>query len=366
MIMCEKKTRIAVVGCGMISNIYLQNMTTIFPSLEVVAVCDLSAERAKERSEQYHIPVRTYEDVLADPAVDMVIVLTPAPAHYSLIKQGLLAGKHVYTEKTMTIDLEQAKELVALSEEKGVYLGAAPDTFLGAALQKARQTLDNGELGNVTSFHVVVTRCLDRLTSKFLFLRSPGGGICYDFGVYHLTALVSMLGPIAEVCAVVENKKPIRTGIVEGTPDFGKTYEYNNEAQVTAIIRTESGITGTFVLNGEAIPYNLNQFHIIGEKAIMQLPDPNNFGGDVKLIRTSQDQQILENDLPYAENSRGIGPAEMAKAIAAGRPNRANKELSLHVLDVIESMMKSSKTGGFVKVNTTCSQPAPFYTEGKL
>ncbi len=362
----EKRTKVAVVGCGMISNIYLQNMTTIFSNLEVVGVCDLSAEKAMERSQQYNVPVRTYDDVLADPEVDMVIVLTPAPAHYGLIKQGLLAGKHVYTEKTMTIDLAQAKELVALAEEKGVYLGAAPDTFLGAAFQKARQAIDEGALGNVTSFHVVVTRCLDALTSKYIFLRAPGGGICYDFGVYHLTALVNMLGPIAEVCAIVENRKPLRIGKVEGTPDYGKTYEYNNEAQVTAIIRTESGITGTFVLNGETASYNLNQFHVCGEKAIMQLPDPNGFGGEVKLIRSRDDQQILENNLPYAANSRGIGPAEMARAIAEGRPNRANKMLSLHVLDVIESMIESSKTGTFVKVKTTCPQPAVLYTEGKI
>lgn len=355
-----------MVGCGMISNIYLQNMTTIFPSLEVVAVCDLSAERAQERSKQYNIPARTYEDVLADPEVDMVIILTPAPAHYGLIKKGLLAGKHVYTEKTMTIDLEQAKELVALSEEKGVYLGAAPDTFLGAGWQKARQIVDEGKLGEITSFQLSMNNCLDKNLCKYLFLRMPGGGICYDMGVYYLTNLVNLLGPVKEVCAVVENRKPVRIGCVEDGADFGKPYEYNNEAQVTAILRTESGITGTFVQNGETIGSNQLLFRLFGTEAVAELGDPNNFGGEIKLIRSKTDQEVVENDLPYATNSRGIGPAEMAKAIAEGRPNRAHKTLALHVLDIIESMMESSKTGTFVKVKSQCQQPAPFYTEGKL
>ncbi len=364
--MAEKKTTVAVVGCGMISNIYLQNMTTIFPNLEVVAVCDLSTERAAERSQQYNIPARTYEDVLADPTVDMVIILTPAPAHYALIKKSLMAGKHVYTEKTMTTDLAQAKELVALAEEKGVYLGAAPDTFLGAGWQRARQMVDAGTLGEITSFQLSMNSCLDKNLCLYLFLRTPGSGIAYDMGVYYLTNLVNLLGPIDEVCAVVENRKPIRIGCVENGADFGKPYEYNNEAQVTAIIRTESGITGTFVQNGESIGANQLMFRLYGTKAVAELPDPNNFGSDVKVIRSSKDQEILENDLPYATNSRGIGPAEMAKSIAEGRPNRANKALALHVLDVIESMMESSKTGAFVKVKTSCDQPAPFYTEGKI
>lgn len=359
--MSEKKTTVAVIGCGVISNIYLQNMTTIFPNLEVIACCDLSAERAKERSEQYNIAARTYEDVLADPGVDMVVILTPAPAHYGLIKQGLLAGKHVYTEKTMTIDLEQAKELVSLANEKGVYLGAAPDTFLGAAFQKARQVVDGGMIGEVTSFHVCANRCLDRLTCMFPFLRLPGGGICYDYGVYHLTALVSLLGPVAEVCAVVENKKPMRVGTVEGTADFGKTYEYNNEAQVTAILRMESGITGSFCMNGESIRQDLAMFRLYGTEGVLQLPDPNGFGGDVTLIRSRTEQEVLENNLPYSTNSRGIGPAEMAQAIAEGRPNRASKEQALHVLEVIQAMMESSKRGSFAKINSRCEKPTPLH-----
>lgn len=352
-----KKMRVGVVGCGQISAIYLKNMINVFPNLDVVACCARTMESAQRRSQEYGIEARSFADILSDQSIEMVVILTPAPSHYELIKAALLAGKHVYTEKTMTHDLKLAQELVDLAVEKGLYLGSAPDTFLGAAWQKARQILDCGILGDVTSFHVNMNSCLDVNLCRYLFLRQPAGGICYDMGVYYLTNLVNLLGPIKEVCAVVENRKPVRVGSVEGAADFGKEYNYDNEAQVSAILRTESGITGTFVQNGESIGANQLIFRLYGTEAVAELPDPNFFGGKVRLIRSPKDIEIVENDLPYAENSRGIGPSEMACAIEESRQNRASAQLALHVLDVIECMMESTRTGAFVQVKTTCNRP---------
>ena len=355
-----EKMRLAVIGCGKISGIYLTNLCGgRFPNVEVAACCDLNEAAAKARSEEFHIPAKSMEEILADPTVSMVIVLTPAPSHYGIIKTALLAGKHVYTEKVMTHERGLAQELVALAKEKSLYLGAAPDTFLGSAFQKARQLVDAEALGEVTSFHIHLNRCLDRLLCMFPFLRLPAGGICYDMGVYYLTALVNLLGPVKEVCAVVENRKPVRLNQVEDTAGYGETYEYNNEAQISALIRTESGITGTFTLNGDTIGFNQHQFTLYGTKAVLQLPDPNRFGGDVTLIHSREEIVTVENELPYDDNCRGIGPAEMAEAIMEGRQNRASSELALHVLDIIECMVESTKTGGFVPVHTTCKRPAP-------
>lgn len=351
------KMNIAVIGCGKISRIYLQNMTTVFSNVQVVACCDLDEAKMAERAAEFGIPGRKLEDILADATVEMVVVLTPAPSHYGIIRQALLAGKHVYTEKTMTHEVELARELVTLAKEKGLYLGAAPDTFLGAGWQLARRTLDSGAVGQITSFHMHLNRNLDRMLCLYPFLRLPAGGICYDMGVYYLTNLVNLLGPVKEVCAVVENRKPVRTNDVEGTADFGQDYAYNNEAQLSAIIRTESGVTGTFVLNGETIGVNQHTYTLFGTEGILQLPDPNGFGGEVKLIRSKEDKQILSNELPYAQNSRGIGPSEMAQAVRDGRPNRANAALAFHILDVIACMMESTRTGAFVEVKSTCTRP---------
>ena len=111
------------------------------------------------------------------------------------------------------------------------------------------------------------------------------------------------------------------------------------------------------MLNGETIGFNQHAFTLFGTDGVLQLPDPNGFGGDVILVRGREDVQLLNNDLPYAQNSRGIGPAEMAQAIREGRPCRADGELAYHVLDIIECMVESTWTGAFVQVQSTCSRP---------
>jgi predicted dehydrogenase len=335
----------AVIGCGAISDIYLTNLTTRFSGIRVKYCCASHFENAQKKAKQYGLIPATYEQILADCEVELVVVLTPAPTHYELIRQALMAGKHVYTEKTMTVELQQARELVELARSKGLLLGSAPDTFLGAALQKANAEIWEGLLGQITGFDVYANRSLDRMTCLYPFLRLPGGGICYDYGVYHLTALVHLLGPVKEVYAVVENSKPLRTGAVEGTADFGKTYAYENEAQVTAILRMANGVTGTLTLNGESISQDLRHFRIYGETGVLELPDPNGFGGDVTLIRSRSDRQVLENDLPYSDNSRGLGVWDMCCAIDMGQKHRANADLALHVLEVIHAIMESGRKG---------------------
>jgi predicted dehydrogenase len=346
-----KKTTIAVIGCGVISQIYLQNLTTRFPNVEVKCCCSLHMESARKRAEQFGIGVATMDEILADPEIEMVVVLTPPDTHFSIIKQALLAGKHVYTEKVLSLKAAEAKELCDLANKKGLYLGSAPDTFMGAAWQKCKQVMEDGTLGSITGFDVYVNRNMDYIACAYPIVRMVGGGVLYDFGVYHLTALIYLLGRVKEVCAVVENNKPIRIGTVEGTPDFGKEFAFNNEAQVTALLRMESGVVGTFTINGETLDDDgqLLQFRFYGEKGVMALPNPNFFGGPV-LTNSGSKWKELPNDLPYSDNSRGLGPAEMAQAIKEGRPNVANKEQALHVVAVMEAIMESSQTGRFIAV----------------
>ncbi|MBQ2785260.1 MAG: Gfo/Idh/MocA family oxidoreductase [Oscillospiraceae bacterium] len=351
-----KRMRVGVVGSGKISPFYLKNITERFHQLEVVCCASRNIAHARARAEEFGIRAVTVAQLLADPTIEMVIVLTPVPAHYELIKEALLAGKHVYSEKTVCENVAQARELVALAKEKDLYFGAAPDTFLGAAWQKARQLIDQDAVGEVTSFRISMNRNVDYAASRFPFLRLRGGGTCYDMGGYYLTNLVNLLGPIQEVCAVVENRKTVRTACYEGEPDYGQTFEYHNESQVSAIVRTCSGVTGTFHFNGESLSHNLHQYCIYGRKGILQLPDPNAFGGEVSILREEGILETTENELPYHQESRGVGPAEMADAIREGRKNRASAALALHVLDVIESMMESSRRGGFVEVRSRCEQ----------
>jgi len=217
-----KKMKTAVIGSGRISVQYLQNMIHVFNNLEVVGCSSSGMESARKRSSEFGIRAMTNEEIFADPSIELVIVLVPAPAHYGLIERALLAGKHVYTEKTMTVDLEDARRLVQLANEKGLYLGSAPDTFLGDAWQTARKALDEGLIGEPISFSMNVNRNIDFMASLFEFLRLPGGGFAYDYGVYYLTALVSLLGPVESLFSIVKNKAEIRTNCAPQSADFGK------------------------------------------------------------------------------------------------------------------------------------------------
>lgn len=360
-----KKLRVGVIGCGAISDIYLKNMINEFDNLEVAACAARHLENAQKKAEQYGIKGCTVEELLADESIDMAVILTPAPTHYELIKKALQAGKHVYTEKTITIAPETARELLELADEKGLYLGSAPDTFMGASWQTARKLIDEGKLGEITSFQISANRDLDLLTSMFGFLRMPGGGICYDYGVYYLTALVSLLGPAARVSAIVKNLKPVRVNILPGSPEYGKEFSYANESQVTAVLELENGIAGNFALNGDSVCADQSQFLIYGTKGILKLTDPNQFGGKNMFLANSYDfskppvWEEVENVFAHEENSRGIGPSEMAEAVLTGGKNRASKEMAYHVLDIIDKMMKSSDGGQFERVESTCEKPAP-------
>lgn len=347
-----KQTTLAVIGCGAISGIYLQNLSTMFPNTKVKSCCAAHMESARKRATQFGIEAATLEEILADGEIDMVVVLTPPDTHYEIIKKALQAGKHVYTEKVMSLQTCQAKELCDLANEKGLYLGSAPDTFMGAAWQKCNELVQSGALGKVTGFDVYVSRNMDYIACAYPIVRLAGGGVLYDFGVYHLTVLTYLLGRVKEVCAVVENNKPIRIGTVEGTPDFGKEFAFDNEAQVTALLRMENGAVGTFTINGETLDDEgeLLQFRFYGEKGVLALPNPNLFGGPIRRMGASGCWEDVPNDLPYSENSRGIGPSEMAQAMAEGRANMASKEQALHVLAIMEAMMESSEKRCFVPV----------------
>ncbi len=361
--MSDNIMKVGVVGCGSISDTYLTNMIHHIANLDVVCCCAAHYENAVRKAAQYGIRACTYPEMLADPEIGMVVILTPVPTHYDLIRSALLAGKHVYTEKVIAVNAQQAKELLQLAEERRLYLGAAPDTFLGASLQIARKAIDDGLLGDITGFIAAANRDLDYFTAAYGFLLLPGGGICYDYGVYYLTALISLLGAVKRVGSIMGNRKPVRVNRIEGSADYGKEYAYTNESYVQAVLEMENGSCGCFSINGDTVCEDKAMFVIHGTKGMLKLGDPNQFGGAVTYIPNAEPYapRVLDcGDMPFAGNSRGIGPAEMADAIFNRRPNRASKEMAYHVLDTLEQIGKSSESGCFIAPESRCDRPAAF------
>ncbi len=363
----NRKIRVGVVGAGAISGRYIGTIQKQFHNLEVVSVCATRMEHAERRAQEFGLNACTFEEMLADPSIDMILNLTPVGAHCGIIRRALLAGKHVYTEKTMTDDPQTARELAALAEEKGLYLGSAPDTFLGAAVQTARKAVDDGAVGEVTSFCIAANRSNDVLLSMFSFLRAPGAGICYDYAVYYITALVSILGPVERVAAAVRAPYQTHVNILPQSPEFGKVMETPNESEVSAVLQMKSGVAGTFMVNADSLMEDRAWFAIYGTKGILYLTDPNQFGGDVMLLRESPDfakppvPEKLKPVNPYGQESRGLGASDLADAVLTGRKPRASKEQAVHVLDVLHAMLESQKTGAFVQVKSGCERPEPLY-----
>ena len=357
--------RVGVIGAGAISEIYLTNMINRFDNLEVAAVAARHIERAQRRAEQFGLRACTVDEMIDDPSIEMVVILTPVGTHYQLIRQALMAGKHVYTEKTITDDLEKAKELARIADERGLYLGCAPDTFLGAALQTARAAIDDGLLGEIHSFAISANRNNDVLLSMFSFLREPGAGVLRDYGVYYLTALTSLLGPVARVAGFIGTPYRTHINILPG-PEYGKVMDTPNESQVSAILKMRSGVAGTFHIDTDSKLQDEAYFTIYGTKGILYLTDPNQFGGEVIFHpnngtdwRKTAEPVRLWNFTPYADNSRGVGPSEMAAAIEEHRPCRASKEMAVHVLEVLDAILAGGEDGQFVDVGSVFERPAP-------
>ncbi|MCB9136145.1 MAG: Gfo/Idh/MocA family oxidoreductase [Anaerolineales bacterium] len=350
----------AIVGCGVISEAYLSTMTQKFKILDVVACCDRDETKASAKAEKYGLQVLTIEEILADPSIELVINLTTPTAHYPVIKQLLEGGKHVYTEKVMTVELEHAAELVKIANENNLYLGAAPDTFLGSALQTARFVVDSGMLGDITSCFCAITRDGNVLNRAFPFTAKPGGGIGFDLGIYYITALLSILGPVEEVSGVVRTRNPERQDYTLAR--FGEPFQVQCENLMAGTVQFASGAVGNLLFDSNSVTILPEKPSVVvfGSLGAMYMADPNQFGGEVKVILKGNNEPfVIQQSHAFTGESRGLGVAEMAWSMRLGRQNRANKEVAYHALEVLHGIVKSSETKANQTMQSTFEKTPP-------
>jgi predicted dehydrogenase len=347
--------RIGVIGCGTISTIYLENLARL-PGTEVVACADALPERAKAAAERFGIPnAGTIDTVLTDPAVDLVVNLTVPEAHYAVSLAAVEAGKHVYTEKPLATGAEDGRRLLDAARARGVRVGAAPDTFLGAGVQTCRALLDDGAIGApVAAAAFLLCAGPESWHPAPDFFYRPGGGPVFDMGPYHLTALVTLLGPIARITATA------RTGFPQRVAADGHAIPVEVETHVAALLEFAAGPVAHAVLSFDVaattIPF---QIEVYGTTGTLALSNPNTFGGPVRLGRRDGWQDVAVPDT-QAGNARGLGVAEMVAAIEEGRDHRASGELALHVLSAMEAILAAAGTASRVDVMPSCARPAPF------
>ena len=350
--------RVGVVGVGNISAIYLKNLKA-FDGVDPVAVADLDPARAEARAEEFGIPRATTPDaLLADPEIEIVVNLTVPAAHASVAQAAVEAGKSVYNEKPLTITREDAARLLATAKERGVRVGGAPDTFLGGGLQTCRALIDAGEIGEpVAATAFMLGHGPEGWHPDPAFFYQTGGGPLFDMGPYYLTALVAMLGPVRRVAGSARASFAERT--IGSQPKAGQTIAVEVPTHLAAVLDFAGGPIATLVTSFDVWASETPLLEIYGATGTLSLPDPNTFGGPVRLRRSGSETW---EDVPiahgYAENARGIGVLDLARAIRLGRPARASGELAAHVLDLMHAVHDASDTGRAVEPATTCDRPA--------
>jgi predicted dehydrogenase len=348
-------TKIGIIGCGNISSIYLENLNRRFEGVTVDAVADLDRSRAEAQAAKFGVPrVLSVEQMLADPAIEIIVNLTIPKAHFSVCRDALNAGKHVYVEKPLSIELADGQALQALAQSKGLLLGGAPDTFLGAGIQTCQDLIEAGEIGRpigATAFMTCHGHESWHPDPEFYY--QVGGGPMFDMGPYYLTALFSLLGPARRVTGSAAISFPQRT--ITSEQKKGQVIDVAVPTHVAGIIDFASGAIGTILTSFDVWAAELPRIEIYGSLGTLSVPDPNTFGGPVRLRKAGSDAFVdMPLTRPFADNSRGLGVVDMARALRGGRSNhRASGTMTLHVLEAMHGFHIASREGRHYEMAST-------------
>jgi predicted dehydrogenase len=357
----SQKIRVGVVGCGAISGRYLQTSKG-FPILEMAACADLDRAVAQKKAEEFGVPkVLGVEELLADKSIDIVLNLTVPKAHAPVTLAALDAGKNVYLEKPLAVTREDGQAMLAKAKKKNLQIGCAPDTFLGWGLQTARKAIDDGLIGKPVAFTAfMMCPGHEHWHPSPEFYYEKGGGPMLDMGPYYLTALLNCLGPVKRLMGLSSVAIGERT--ISSQPKKGKKITVETPDHVTGSLEFEQGAVGTIITSFATrfAQYDgRNPITIFGTQGTLLLPDPNGFVGPVKL-RKNDDGEFHELPPVFPHQyERSVGLADMAMAIARGRPARAGGEQALAVLDLMLGFLDSSQQGKAYQPVTKYARPAP-------
>ena len=189
------------------------------------------------------------------------------------------------------------------------------------------------------------------------FFFDYGAGPMLDLGPYYVTTLVNMLGPAKRVTAFTKKFDDMRVGGPETQPPV---YPINVTTHLTGVIEFQCGALITMISSFDVWKHGHCPIEIYGSEGSLQVPDPNTFGGPVRVFRKGfEEWQDVPMPFGYTDNSRSIGAVDMVNAIKSGRPHRANNKLAYHVLEIMCSFDKSSELGRPVDIESTCERPAP-------
>ena len=362
--------KLGIVGCGNISDAYFTGAAR--SKLVTVKACaDRLPEAARAKAATYGAEAMSLEALLDDPGIDIVVNLTVPLAHAEVSARIIEAGKHVYSEKPLGVTLAEARALVDAAAAKGVRVGSAPDTFLGASHQAVRRAVDAGRIGRVVAGAVCfASHGMESWHPNPTFFFKRGGGPVLDIGCYPIAQLLNVLGPVARVTAEASRGSATRTVTSEAM--HGQVIEVEVATTVNGILAFVNGANVAFTVSWDIWRHTRPPIELHGTEGSLLNPDPNFFGGAPQLTEAGGDWRDLSIDgLPFGAPNRPlrsgamvadyrlVGVLDMACAIAEGRPHRCNGDLALHALEVMEALELSSLEGRHIAIRSVCERPAP-------
>jgi predicted dehydrogenase len=356
-----ERVGVGVIGCGNISPAYLK-AARFFPILEIRGVADLDREAAEARANEFNLKATSIESLLADPTIELIVNLTIPKAHVAVGLQAIAAGKHVHSEKPLGVAVVEARKLIEAAKTRGLRVGCAPDTFLGGAHQTCRKLIDEGRIGRPiagTAFFMCPGH--ERWHPNPAFYYQEGGGPMLDMGPYYITDLVNLLGPVARVAGMATKLRGER--LIASEPRRGEKIAVRTATHVAGNLEFVSGAVVSIAMSFDVARHKHAPIELYGAAGALVVPDPNFFGGEIQIATADADWAPVATEHAYADgNYRIIGAADMATAIRAGRPHRANGELAFHVLEVMEAFQRSSDSGRFIAIESRPERPAPLPT----
>ena len=360
--------RVGIIGCGNISETYFE-CQNLFNNFNVVACADINIEAAKKSAEKYNVNAFSVDDILANQDIDLIINLTIPAAHKEIIMKSLKAGKHCFSEKPLAMSFSEGLEISELAISKNLYVGCAPDTFLGAAGQKARSLIEDNKIGNVVlgTFNLM-SHGMEHWHPNPDFFFKPGAGPVFDVGVYYITQLVNLIGPIKSISSLSGTATPER--IITSEPRNGEKIKVETPTTLMGTLEFHNNAKIQFFCSWDVWKHKHSTIELYGLEGSMIVPDPNFFSGDILISHKEEDWQIINNDkmllgIPNKTdnngskiaNYRGIGLSDMIDAIHNQRQSRCSLDLAVHVLEAMEGIIKSSDDRVNYHMQTKPNQP---------
>jgi predicted dehydrogenase len=335
------RIRVAVAGCGSVSQYYLADLRES-PHVELVSVCDVAPERAARRAAEFAVPHHfgDFDRMLSGPEFDLLVNLTAMPHHFPLNLKALRAGRHVFCEKPIATALADGRRLLKEAAARGVRFIGAPNVVTSPAFRCMAGILAAGEIGQVHAAH---GRYGHGGPSWGPWFYRPGGGSLFDLGVYNITTLTGLLGPVREVVAMSGIAIPERR--VEGE-------RVRVEADDNTMLLMDHG-NAIFSCVQTGFVYGAHRsdrtVELIGTRGCVSLLG-HDWGPEGVEVWTEAGNRWETRCADQQSYGWQRGAADVAECLATGKPCAMTGEHAFHVLEVMLAALESAKTGRRVEV----------------